>query len=45
MPFKKVGPNKYTSPSGKKFTTKQVKAYYATGGFKKPLRKASGRGR
>ncbi len=45
MPFKKVGPNKYKSPSGKKFTAKQVKAYYATGGFKKPVRKSTGRGR
>ena len=35
MPFKKVGPNKYTSPSGRKFTKKQVELYYATGGFKK----------
>lgn len=35
MPFKKVGKNKYTSPSGRKFTTKQVKMYYATNGFKK----------
>lgn len=34
MPFKKVG-KKYISPSGKKFTPKQVKAYYATKGFKK----------
>ena len=29
MPFKKVGPNKYKSPSGRIFTGKQVKAYYA----------------
>lgn len=36
MPFKKVGPNKYVSPSGRKFTKKQVNFYYATGGtFKK----------
>ncbi len=39
MPFKKVGRNKYKSPSGKTYTTKQVKAYYATGGFKKPVKK------
>ena len=38
MPFKKVGPNKYKSPSGKVFTKKQVEAYYATNGFKKPVR-------
>jgi hypothetical protein len=39
MPFKKVGPNKYKSPSGHTFTRKQVVAYYATGGFRKPVRK------
>ena len=27
MPFKKVGPNKNVSPSGKVFTDKQVKFY------------------
>ena len=32
MPFRKVGPNKYVSPSGRKFTKKQVVAYYASGG-------------
>lgn len=35
MPFKKVGPNKYQSPSGKTFTKKQVALYHATDGFKK----------
>ena len=35
MPFVKVGPNKYKSPSGRIYTEKQVKAYYATRGFKK----------
>lgn len=39
MPFKKVGPNKYRSPSGRKFTKKQVIAYYATGGFKRKVRR------
>ena len=34
MPFKKVGRNKYKSPSGRTFTKPQVKMYYATGGFK-----------
>lgn len=29
MPFKKVGPNKYKSPSGRTMSGKQVKAYYA----------------
>lgn len=43
MPFKKTGPNTYKSPSGKTFTKKQVGAYYATEGFKKPLKgKAKG---
>lgn len=31
MPFKKVGKN-YISPSGRKFTAKQVALYYANGG-------------
>ena len=39
MPFKKIGPNKYVSPSGRKFTKKQVVAYYATDGFKRKPRK------
>ena len=34
MPFKKVG-KKYKSPSGRIYTKKQVKMYYATKGFKK----------
>jgi hypothetical protein len=43
MPFKKVG-KKYKSPSGKKYTKRQVRAYYASDGWTKPLRK-SRRGR
>jgi len=39
MPFKKVGKNDYRSPSGRKFTKKQVVAYYATDGFSRPVRK------
>ena len=35
MPFSKVGKNKYKSPSGRIFTERQVKAYYASNGFKK----------
>lgn len=35
MPFKKVGRNRNVSPSGRVFTDKQVKLYYATDGFKK----------
>ncbi len=42
MPFKRVG-NKYVSSSGRKFTKKQVIAYYATGGFKKPVRRKRGK--
>ena len=38
MPFKKSGKG-YKSPSGKKYTKKQVQAYYATDGFKKPVKK------
>tara|TARA_R100000988_G_C3902581_1_gene118193 strand:+ start:309 stop:449 length:141 start_codon:yes stop_codon:yes gene_type:complete len=34
MPFTKIGKNKYKSPSGRIFTEKQVKLYYATDGFK-----------
>lgn len=34
MPFKKTGKNEFKSPSGKKFTKKQVALYYATDGFK-----------
>jgi len=41
MPFKKIGPNKYKSPSGRKFTKKQVKLYYATDGFGKGVEKAT----
>lgn len=40
MPFKKVGPNKYKSPSGRTFTKKQVTAYYATAGFTKKVKQA-----
>lgn len=39
VPFKKTGPDSYKSPSGKTFTKKQVNLYYATNGFKKPVRK------
>lgn len=39
MPFKKVGHGKYRSPSGRLWTAKQVRAYKATGGFKRKPRK------
>lgn len=36
MPFNRTGKNIYRSPSGRKFTAKQVRFYYATKGtFKK----------
>ncbi len=35
MPFVKTGNNTYKSPSGRTFTKKQVKMYYATDGFTK----------
>lgn len=38
MPFKRRG-KYYYSPSGKKFTVKQVRLYYATKGFKKKPKK------
>jgi len=38
MPFKKVSKNEYRSPSGRKFTKKQVALYHATSGFKKKPR-------
>ena len=43
MPFKKItsgkDKGKYRSPSGKKWTKKQIRLYYATNGFKKKPRK------
>jgi hypothetical protein len=39
MPFTKVG-NKYRSDSGKIYTKKQLKLYYATNGFKKKPKKS-----
>jgi hypothetical protein len=32
MPFKKVGENDYTSPTGRHFNQAQVRLYYANGG-------------
>lgn len=37
MPFTPAGNGKYSSPSGRLFTKKQVALYYATNGFKKRL--------
>lgn len=44
MPFNKIAPNKYKSPSGRTFSKKQVIAYYATDGFKKQVKGARKRG-
>jgi hypothetical protein len=43
MPFKKVAANVYKSPSGKKWTKKQVVAYYATEGFSRPVKSKKGK--
>jgi hypothetical protein len=32
MPFKKIGKNKYKSPSGRTYNDSQVKLYYSLGG-------------
>lgn len=46
MPFTKVGANKYKSPSGRVYTEKQVRAYYATKGFsRKPKKRKKGKPR
>ena len=45
MPFKKTGKDTYTSPSGRKFTGKAVRAYYATDGFKRPPKKSVRKGK
>lgn len=35
MPFRKIGKGRYKSPSGKTYTLAQIRAYYATKGFKR----------
>jgi len=45
MPFKKISKNKYKSDSGRQYTEKQVKLYYATDGFKKNPKKKKSRSR
>src|SRR5258708_210015 len=42
MPFKKVGDNDYTSPSGRHFNSAQVRLYYAGGGKFPGEKKATG---
>lgn len=38
MPFKKRG-KYYYSPSGRRYTARQVRAYYATSGWSRSVRK------
>jgi len=40
MPFRRTGRGKYRSPSGKTYTPRQVRAYYATKGWRRQPRKA-----
>lgn len=43
MPFTKTRGGKYRSPSGRTYTGRQVRAYYATSGWKrKPRRRRRG---
>jgi len=44
MPFVRTGRNRYRSPSGRKYTARQVRAYYATAGFRRKPRKVTRRG-
>jgi len=39
MPFRKVKSGKYKTPSGRTYTARQVRAYYATGGWKRKVRR------
>ena len=39
MPFRKTAKGKYKSPSGRVYTRRQVRAYYATSGFKRAPRR------
>lgn len=46
MPFRPIGHGKYKSPSGRTFTKKQVRFYYATKGtFKKSRIRRKRKGR
>jgi hypothetical protein len=39
VPFTKVAGGKYRSPSGRLWTARQMRAYKATGGFKRKPRR------
>ena len=43
MPFTKTGSGRYTH-KGRSYTEKQVKAYYATDGFKRKPKKGKSKG-
>ena len=43
MPFRKAKGGGYKSPSGQKYTARQVRAYYATGGWRRPVRRRKAR--
>jgi len=45
MPFHKIAENKYRSPSGRIYTRKQVRLYYANDGFPKDHKKRGKRSR
>jgi hypothetical protein len=42
MPFRKTGKHRYKSPSGRVYTARQVRAYYATGGWRRKPRRRKG---
>jgi hypothetical protein len=44
MPFTKTGRNRYRSPSGRRYTLAQIRAYYATAGFRRKPRGGGRRG-
>jgi hypothetical protein len=43
VPFTKTGPDTYKSPSGRKYTGKQVRLYHANDGFPKHQAKKAGK--
>lgn len=45
MPFTRVRGGKYRSPSGRLWTARQVRKYYATNGFRRKTRSRSKRRR
>jgi hypothetical protein len=39
MPFRRTAKNTYRSPTGRKYTARQVRAYYATSGWRRKPRR------